>query len=257
MEYSALFMMPKKDSANREFFFCGGIMNRDIRTLDVISTEELEILKTKSVCVAGAGGLGGYAIEMLARLGVGRIRVVDGDRFEMSNLNRQLFSNEKNLGCCKSDEACQSIMTVNSDVKCESVCGQISAENAMDILEGMDVVIDCVDNLKARYIMQDACRQQNVPLIHGAVGAWQGQVSTIFPHDMSISKIYGDNYNGEIESAGTASFLPATVASYQVAECVKVILGKGEILRNKILSIDILNNQNYIVDLNENEESSV
>lgn len=227
-------------------------MDRDKKTLDVISGEQLENLKNRCVCVVGAGGLGGYAIEMLSRLGIGAIRIVDGDTFVESNLNRQLFSTEQNMGQSKVNETRLRVSQINSNVKCEIINKNVSEDNAVNLLQGADIVIDCVDNIKARYIMQNTCKSLNIPLIHGAVGAWQGQITTIFPYDMSINKIYGDEYIEEIETAGTASFLPATVASYQVSECVKVLLNKGEILRGKVLYIDILNNQNYIVDLNEN-----
>lgn len=229
-------------------------MDRDKRTLDAISKMELSVLKTKTVCVVGVGGLGGYAVEMLARLGIGTIRIADGDIFETSNLNRQLFSTEHNIGQSKVKEVCIRINAVNSSVKCEIVDEPVTSNNIEDVLAGIDIVLDCVDNLRTRYIMQDACESLNISMIHGAVGAWQGQVSTIYPGDRTISKIYGSEYKEEIAPIGTASFLPATIASYQVSECVKVLLNRGEILRSKVLYIDILNNQNYIVDLNEEME---
>lgn len=229
-------------------------MDRDLKTLDVIKKDELNTLKAKTVCVVGAGGLGGYVIEMLARLGIGRIRVADGDVFETSNLNRQLLCAERNLGKSKAKEALLRVKNVNSNVKCEMLDEPITQKNVMDVFTGADIVIDCVDNLKSRYIMQEACQQLNIPLVHGAVGAWQGQVSTVFPDDKSISKIYGKEFIEELEPVGTASFLPATIASYQVSECVKVLLGKGELLRGKVLYIDILNNQSYIVDLDKDSE---
>jgi len=230
-------------------------MDRDVKTLDVMTKEELGVLKTKSVCVVGAGGLGGYVIEMLARLNINTIRTVDCDTFEISNLNRQLFSNEQNLGKKKVDEALLTVKIINSNVKFEGINKELSAENARDILKGVDIVVDCVDNLKARYAMQDACEELDMPLIHGAVGAWQGQVSTVFPGDKTISKIYGKEYIEEINAIGTASFLPAAIAAYQVSECIKVLLGKGEALRKKVLYLDLLNNQNYLVNLYDEMES--
>jgi len=229
-------------------------MDRDLRTLDIMTEKELQILKTKSVCVVGAGGLGGYVIEMLARIGMGTIRVVDKDIFDESNLNRQMLSTEQNLGVKKITEAKERISIINSNIKFEGIGEELTEENAVDILKDVDIVVDCVDNLRARYAMEYACEKLNIVLVHGAVGAWQGQVSTVFPQDKSISKIYGDNYSDEIEPIGTAAFLPATIASYQVSECVKVLLDKGEVLRRKVLYIDILNNQNYIVDLDEKPE---
>lgn len=246
----------KKNSARRDSFLMGVIMDRDIKTLDTINKEQLETLKAKSVCIVGVGGLGGYAVEMFTRLGIGTIRIVDGDVFEVSNLNRQLFSTENNMGKSKVKETCLMMGSINSNVKCEIIDDTITSDNVMDAFKGVDITVDCVDNIKTRYIMQDACKELNIPMIHGAVGAWQGQVSTIFPGDETINKIYGDEYKKEILPIGTASFLPAVIASYQVSECVKVLLGKGEILQNKVLYIDILNNQNYIVDLNENPEDT-
>ncbi len=229
-------------------------MNRDSRTLDAISQEELEILKTKSVCVVGAGGLGGYAIEMLARIGVGNIKVVDNDVFDETDLNRQLLATEHNLGVKKVIESKERVSIINSKVKLDVIDEKLAEGNAIEILKHVDIVVDCVDNLRTRYVLQSACKELDIPMIHGAVGAWQGQVSTVFPGDRTISRIYGNEYTQEIAPIGTASFLPGTVASYQVAECVKVILDKGEVLQNKVMYIDLLNNQSFMVDLDSESE---
>lgn len=225
---------------------------RDIRTLDTISKEELEILNNKTVGIIGAGGLGGYVIEMLARIGVGAIHIMDGDRFDESNLNRQLLSTEKKIGLWKVEVGKKRINEINSDVKVEIRKEIFDKDNALDFLKEIDVLIDCVDNIKTRLLMEKEANVQGIPLIHGAVAAWNGQVSTVLPGDFTLKKIY-ESTSKDKEIIGTASFLPALVASYQVAECVKVLTGKGEILQNKMMYFDVLDNNSFIIDLEDDE----
>lgn len=228
-------------------------MDRHEKTFFAVTDEESKKLHNSSVCVVGAGGLGGYAIEMLARLGIGRIYAVDGDAFDETNLNRQILSHEKNIGEKKIDAAAERVQKINSDVEFIGIHKHLDEVNAEEILCYVDVVIDCVDNIKTRYIMQEKCRILNIPIIHGAIGSWHGQVSTILPGDDTISKIYGGKYKGEIKPEGTSSFLPAAVAACQISECVKVILNKGEILQNKVMFFDFLNNQFFAANLNEKD----
>jgi len=220
------------------------------RNKSLISQEDQALLSGKTVAVIGAGGLGGYLAELTARLGVGRLILVDGDVFEESNLNRQRFSNEDNLGKPKAYEAKKELERVNSQVEVVAVYDRISAENGRDLLDGADLVLDGVDNARTRLILQDVCHQLNIPLVHGAIGGWYGQVSVVMPGDDTLSTIYSDpDAKGVEKELGNPSFTPALVASYQVAEALKLLLGKGENLRKKILYIDTLTNSTSVIDL--------
>lgn len=210
----------------------------------------MQKIMDSKVCVIGCGGLGGYAIEMLARLGVGNITVVDGDIFEESNLNRQILSSQSNLGSSKVLEASKRISSVNSDVKINSICEFLNKENANQIIGESDLVIDALDSIITRKILVDACKHEKKILIHGAIAGWYGQVSTIYPEDETINKLYPSSHEKGVEIiVGNPSFTPAIVASIQVSEVVKVITSKKDILRNRVLYVDLLHNDFEIVDI--------
>ncbi len=140
-------------------------MLRYLRNHDAISEAEQVILAQKRVLVVGCGGLGGYAIECLARIGVGHLRVVDGDVFDETNLNRQLLSSSMNLGRPKTLAAQQRVMAVNPLVEVEAFQTLLTAENAVPLLDGCDVAVDALDNVPSRLLLQQAARSAGIPLV--------------------------------------------------------------------------------------------
>lgn len=215
----------------------------------IVSYEEQLLMKQKKVCVIGCGGLGGYIIEMLTRFGIGTMTVVDGDVFDATNLNRQLLSTLNTLGKSKAFTAAERVENIDSSLTVQVVATVLDRENASDILKGHDVVVDALDSNSARLILLDACKDLDIPLVHGAIGGWFGQVSTVFPEDEFIrSRVRGMANKGIEKQIGNPSFTPACIASIQVAEVVKVLLGRGELLREKIMFIDLLNNEIEILD---------
>ena len=219
------------------------------RNIGTISLAETEKLRNSWVLVAGCGGLGGHVIEGLARLGVGQITAVDGDVFSASNLNRQLLSTERTLGRYKALEAQERIKMVNSEVQIHPLCHYIDENNVDGIItDRYDAVVDALDNIKARRLLEQGCREQKLPLVHGAIAGWHGQAAVIMPGDDLFDKIYpaGSNKGAEQET-GNPSFTPAMVAAVQVAETVKVLLGKPQILRNRLLTIDLLNQEYEVI----------
>lgn len=215
----------------------------------IVTYEEQMLMKQKKVCVIGCGGLGGYIIEMLSRFGIGTMTVVDGDVFDATNLNRQLLSTLNTLGKSKAFTAAERVENIDSSLTVQVVATVLDRENASDILKGHDVVVDALDSNSARLILLDACKELNIPLVHGAIGGWFGQVSTVFPEDEFIrSRVRGMANKGIEKQIGNPSFTPACIASIQVAEVVKVLLGRGELLREKIMFIDLLNNEIEILD---------
>ena len=220
------------------------LKDRYSRNMNTLSAEENQKLKEFKVCVIGCGGLGGYVIELLGRLGIGTITAVDGDSFDATNLNRQLLSSEDLIGCSKAVAAQDRMKKVNSEITVNPVTEFVTEENCGAIIGGHDAVVDALDNMTSRRLLERHCETLGIPMIHGAIAGWYGQVSTILPGDGTLQKIYPPNENKGAETElGNPSFSPALVASIEVAETLKVLIGRGEILRNKLLTIDLLNQE--------------
>ena len=166
------------------------------RNFTALSADEQQRLAEAHVGVFGCGGLGGLVIEALARIGVGHLRVVDGDVFEQSNLNRQLLSTEAALGREKAIVAAERIKAVNSGVEAEPVVAYLDEGNAASMLAGLDCAVDCLDNLEARFWFGHACQQSGIPVAYGAIAGWFGQICTVYPGDPSFAVVYG-NTEGE------------------------------------------------------------
>ncbi len=218
------------------------------RNMHTISEKENEFLADCNICVVGCGGLGGYIIEILGRLGIGRITAIDGDVFDETNLNRQIISEERLIGWPKAVAAEERMHRINSDVEVNSIIENVNEENVKELCKGYDIVIDALDNIPCRLILESACEEMGIPLIHGAIGGWYGQVAVVMPGDRTLSKIYSeDDEKGEEKELGTPSFTPAVVAGIEAAEAVKVLLKKETVLSKKLLSIDLLRNE-YEID---------
>lgn len=228
-------------------------MERYIRNETMLTREENLSLADKKICVVGCGGLGGYIIEFSARLGIGEITVVDGDVFEISNLNRQLLSSEDVIGKSKAETAVRRIAKVNSLIKINPISGRLTSENARSICSSHDLIMDGLDNISSRMILQQTAEDLGIPMIHGAIGGWYGQVTTIFPGDRTLDLIYPDHDSSDADSdseKGNPSFTPAMVASLQVSEALKILLGKKDgLLRHKLLYINTLSHEYNLLSI--------
>lgn len=227
-------------------------MERYSRNMKTLSKEENDKLKEFKVCVVGCGGLGGYVIEMLGRIGIGSITAVDGDVFAESNLNRQVLSSTETIGLGKALVAKQRLEKVNPLIEVKVVPEMLTEENSLDILKDHHVVVDALDSIPARLMLQENCKKLNIPMIHGAIAGWYGQVTTIFPGDDTLNRIYGKDKKeakGVEKEMGNPSFTPALTASIEVSEVIKLLIGRGELLRKKILFIDLLSCEYDIVPL--------
>lgn len=225
-------------------------MQRYSRNMKTLSTEENDMLKDFKVCVVGCGGLGGNIIEQLGRIGIGTITAIDGDVFDESNLNRQLLSDVDNIGCSKAEAAEKRMIKVNPLIKVTPVHKRLNADNGSEILKGHDVVVDALDNIESRLALEKLAESLGIPLVHGAIAGWYGQVTTIFPGDRTLSRLYpSDAKHGIEKELGNPSFTPALVASIQVAETMKVLIKRGSLLRNRILSINLLDQEYEIFEV--------
>lgn len=221
-------------------------MKRYNRNIGTITVEEQLLLAEKSVCVIGCGGLGGGVIENLVRMGVGHITAVDGDVFDESNLNRQVLSNEDNMGKSKAIEAATQMRQINSNVRVTPINDLFTEENAEKIVNDHDVIVDALDNVEARIILETACEKADVPLVHGAIGGWNGQLGVVMPGSRIISQLYGCNTLAD--KSTNPAFTPAVVSAMEAAEVIKVLLGRKEALKNKLLIIDLLDHEYDIID---------
>lgn len=222
-------------------------MKRYLRN-GIITADEQKQLKEKRVAVIGCGGLGGYVIEMLARIGIGYLTVADGDVFEESNLNRQLLCVMQTLGKRKSLIACKRIQEIDPSVNVNVVDEFINKDNIIKIIKGHDVVIDALDSNAIRYIVMEACKTIEIPCVYGAIAGWYGQVSVVFPEDNWLRKhLMTSKEKGIEKNIGNPSFTPACIASHQVCETLKVLLKKDGVLREKIMFIDMLENEIEII----------
>jgi molybdopterin/thiamine biosynthesis adenylyltransferase len=222
----------------------GIVPERYARNMRTFSLKDQAALLRARVGVVGLGGLGGTVVEVLARMGVGHLRLVDGDRFEDSNLNRQVLSTIEGFGQLKSEAARARVARINPSVDVAALSEFVTAENAEVVLAGCDVVVDCLDNLRTRFVVEDACRRIGCPLVSAAVAGASGHVTTIFPEDTGLRLIYGEPGQLPLKGAETAlGTLPHAVvflATLECAEVVKVILKKGSLLRHKLLVADLM-----------------
>ena len=143
--------------------------SRYVRNFPALTEAEWEILKQKRVLVVGCGGLGGHIMDQLARIGIGALRVVDGDVFEETNLNRQLLSDTAHLGCSKANAAAAHIARVNPDTAVEAVSEFLTETNAAALIADCDIVMDALDNIQSRRILAAACTKAGIPYVYGAI----------------------------------------------------------------------------------------
>ena len=225
------------------------------RNLNMISVRQQLVLCRSKVAVIGCGGLGGYIIEELARLGVGTIVAVDPDVFAEHNLNRQLFCTPEQLGQTKVSVAARRVREVNPAVRFQAIAEAFDRGNGPAVLQGVDVVADALDSIPARLTLAGMCHQLAIPLVHGAIAGWYGHLAVQFPGDKTLAHIYSHEGAPQgIETAlGNPSFTPALVASLEVAEIVKIIVQTGEPLRNRYLVLDLYHMEINAVPLDGKE----
>jgi molybdopterin/thiamine biosynthesis adenylyltransferase len=198
-------------------------------------------LLESTVAIVGCGGLGGWIIEGLARMGVGHLILIDGDTFGESNLNRQALCTEANLGQLKTEAAQERVAKVNSAIEVTIHPVMADEESMREMLAGADVVVDALDTLPTRLVLQEVAQSLGIPVVHGAIGGYIGQVMTVFPGDEGLYALYG---RGDVPERGIEARLgnpaatPMMVAAWQIQEVIKILLDTGEPLRDRMLFMD-------------------
>ena len=217
------------------------------RNLPAISEEEQESLKQKRVLIVGCGGLGGYLAEYLTRMGVGGITAVDGDVFEASNLNRQLLSSVPQLGHSKALVAKNRAQAVTPAVAFRAVDQFFSRENADALVQGHDLALDALDNIPARWLLEDTCARQNIPIVHGAIHGWSAQVLVAKPGSGLLHQLYPKDVPSVDKSS--LPFTPPFCAALQTSEAVKLLCGRRSDLSGRLLMADLQGLDWDIIDL--------
>jgi molybdopterin/thiamine biosynthesis adenylyltransferase len=204
------------------------------------------LLRSK-VMVAGLGGLGGHVVDQLVRCGVGILIGVDADLFDETNLNRQLYSDANTIGLRKTEVTQRRVEAANDAVEFRSFFH--SVEDLEDgAYDGVDLIFDCLDTIPSRLHLQEVGERLSIPLIHGAIGGWYGQVAIVWPGSKLLSNVYGTRQEGIEKALGNPPFTPAFIAALMVSEGIKLLLGKKE-RENTVLFADLLNNQWHCVSL--------
>ncbi len=204
--------------------------------------EGQEKLKRAKVVIAGSGGLGCAVAIYLAAAGVGVIRIVDHDRVELSNLNRQVLHWDEDIGRDKVTSATEKLKKLNGRVKIEAIKETITKANVSRLVAGFDLIVDAMDNLPTRYLLNKAALEVGIPFVHGAVYGFEGRAMTIIPSKTACLRCV---YRGITPSPGekfpVIGVTPAVIGCIQATEVIKYIVGIGELLTNRLLTYDGLN----------------
>lgn len=210
-------------------------MERYIRNFKSISKEQQSILNNSTVAIVGLGGLGGYVLENLVRLGVKSFRLIDKDVFEESNLNRQILSTEFNLGKSKAYEALKRAQTIDHEVRAK-VFNERLHEDSIQMLQGVGIVVDCLDSIEGRFQLERLCDKLDLTLIHGAIRGYYGQVSVSSKDNRIYRNIYG-NCEKDQESMGNLPMTCMITASFQVNLLLKTLF--HEKIDRELIIIDV------------------
>ena len=230
----------------------GHMPERYMKNEGTIGLEGQKRLLDSKVAVVGAGGLGGHVIELLARQGIGYLRIIDGDAFARHNLNRQVFATERTIGAGKVTAAAERVAEINPDVQVDQCPVMLEQQNAEKLLAGMDIVVDALDTLGARRLLAECARKLRLPLVHAAIAGFTGQVATILPDEQGGCSLFESRQEldrGIETTLGNPAPTPAIAAALQAQEVVKLITGFGEPLCGKVLYFDLEYNVFEIIRL--------
>ena len=213
-----------------------------------------EKLQNARVLVVGAGGLGSPVLMYLAAAGVGSLGIVDPDRIEISNLQRQVLYTMEDEGLYKAEQAALRLKKLNPHINVKAYPVRYTPANAAEMLNDYDIAADCSDNYATRYLLSDTAQNSGIPMVYGAVSNFMGQAS-VFNYMGGPS--YRDLYPEETDitsftrtpEQGVIGTLPGIIGSVQACEIIKIITGAGDILSGKLLQIDALNLRAEIISI--------
>lgn len=218
------------------------------KNLGTVGMEGQRRLLENTAAVIGLGGLGGHVVESCARVGIGMLLMVDPDRFEETNLNRQLLAVEESLGQQKAEAAIERVRQVNPGVVCIGAIRRVQQLEA-DFFGRCSVVFDCLDSVAARHTLAEKCAQADTVLVHGAIAGWSGQVALCRPGAGLMEKLYGGQKRGLERRQGNLPFTAAVAANLMVARAVPVLLGEDLPDRDEVLFFDLRDNEWQTVEV--------
>ena len=202
-------------------------------------------LKQAKVCVVGVGGLGNPITTRLAAMGVGKIRIVDRDVIELSNLHRQTMFNEDDVGQVKVETAAKKLRKLNPDIIIEELPVSVNDFTAFDVVDGCDVVIDALDSVNARYSLNKACIEKKIPFVTGAAVGVTGQSFTILPNETAcyhcLFPALDEDSMPTCSIEGVHPSILSIIGGIEVSEAVKIITGKEPSLKDRVLHVDLEN----------------
>jgi adenylyltransferase/sulfurtransferase len=215
-------------------------LKRYERQIRIFGADGQERLKNAKVFVAGAGGLGSAISIYLAAAGIGRIRIVDHEKIELSNLNRQILHCDEDVGREKAASAEEKLKKINPDVSLEAISETIEENNVLELVDDFDLIVDAMDNFHTRYLLNRTAIVKNIPFFHGAINGLYGQATTIIPGKTACLRCIFP----EPPPSMTFPVVGATcgvIGCIQVTEIVKYIVKMGSSLENRLLLWDGLN----------------
>lgn len=215
-------------------------LKRYERQIRIFGADGQERLKKAKVFVAGAGGLGSAISIYLAAAGIGRIRIVDHEKIELSNLNRQILHCDEDVGREKAASAEEKLKKINPDVSLEAISETIEENNVLELVDDFDLIVDAMDNFHTRYLLNRTAIVKNIPFFHGAINGLYGQATTIIPGKTACLRCIFP----EPPPSMTFPVVGATcgvIGCIQVTEIVKHIVKMGSSLENRLLLWDGLN----------------
>ncbi len=195
-------------------------------------------LKKAKVFIAGAGGLGSPVAIYLAAAGVGTLRIADRDTVELSNLNRQVIHGENDIGGKKVTSAAAALKKLNPDVCVETIDKNITASNAAALVGDSDLIVDALDNLPTRYLLNLTAIKKNIPFFHGAVYGFEGRAMTILPGKSACLYCVYRGADAPKEKFPVIGVTPAVIGCIQATEVIKYLVGMGQLLTDRLLSYD-------------------
>lgn len=235
------------------------------RQMSIVTRSEQQRFKDAKITVIGCGGIGGETIEMLARMGIGELVLVDKDAYDLSNLNRQTLATIADLGLSKSDVAAEKVRLINPYVKVTTFNEHVDQTNIEKVIGDSDIVIDALDNVLTRVIVSRAAKEKGIPYIHGAIHGTLGQITVFLPNSdktyeemfnlPSIGKELNDETIGELKkvTSGVPPVIgptPNLIGCLEAFEAYKAITGVGKVtVAPKILTFDLLDLSSF--SLNE------
>lgn len=212
-------------------------MERYQRQMLLFGKKGQAVLKDSSVLVAGAGGLGSPVAIYLAVAGIGHLRIIDHDRVERSNLNRQILHGEDSMGELKTESARKTLTRLNPDITIDPITATIDEASIGSLVEGMDLIVDAMDNYPTRYLLNRIAIDRNIPLMHGAIHGFCGQATTIIPGKTACLRCIFPHPPPR-ETFPVVGVAPGIIGLIQAHEVLKYLLGIGTLLANRLVLWD-------------------